>query len=369
MTPPAAPLQGLDTRGHTVLIVDDEPINVEAFYFNFHDQFDVVTATSAAEARQILDSQPVSVIVSDHLMGGESGLDLLTWVGQTHPTTVRILLTAWHNDADLLMEAINRGVLFRFAKKPWKHNQLKQDLVHAVKERVALLERESGLQKAALDAMLCGMGSVARYVVDELGPDLARVEAHLAVGPAGDPAADARVHDARAMLRDLGACVTRLERTAGFVDAGLGPVDLARLGVTVIGSIRLEADAHHVPLVCEAQPAWCELAGLRDALDGALRGVLADWVRRIAGKPGHRLDVRVGGDEADVGLVRLVVAESGTPETPPTAPDESEVERLRVLVETLRGDVEVGVTPERTELALLLPAAAAPVRLELVSNG
>jgi FixJ family two-component response regulator len=54
----------------------------------------------------------VAAIIADHRMPGMLGLDLLALVAQRSPAIVRVLLTA-HTDVPLLVDAVNRGVLFR----------------------------------------------------------------------------------------------------------------------------------------------------------------------------------------------------------------------------------------------------------------
>ena len=47
----------LDVKRYPILVVDDEQDNLDAFRFNFRKTFDILTATSGAEALQILDEQ------------------------------------------------------------------------------------------------------------------------------------------------------------------------------------------------------------------------------------------------------------------------------------------------------------------------
>ena len=47
----------LDVKRYPILVVDDEQDNLDAFRFNFRKTFDILTATSGAEALAILDEQ------------------------------------------------------------------------------------------------------------------------------------------------------------------------------------------------------------------------------------------------------------------------------------------------------------------------
>src|SRR5262245_63916916 len=52
-----------------------------------------------------------------------SGIQLLEWVRQNHPRTVRLLMTGFGELEDAV-EAINRGQVYRYLFKPWRADQL-----------------------------------------------------------------------------------------------------------------------------------------------------------------------------------------------------------------------------------------------------
>ncbi len=121
---------------YPILVVDDEPMNLVVFEFNFVPEFTLRLASSAEEALRILESEPIAVIIADHRMPGMLGLDLLSIVQARAPSVVRILLTA-HGDMPLLLDAVNRGTLFRFVAKPWDAVALRQDMMLAIERHVA----------------------------------------------------------------------------------------------------------------------------------------------------------------------------------------------------------------------------------------
>ncbi len=121
---------------YPILVVDDEPMNLVVFEFNFVPEFTLRLASSAEEALRILESGPIAVFIADHRMPGMLGLDLLSIVQARAPTVVRILLTA-HGDMPLLLDAVNRGTLFRFVAKPWDAVALRQDMMLAIERHVA----------------------------------------------------------------------------------------------------------------------------------------------------------------------------------------------------------------------------------------
>jgi len=107
----------LDYREYPVLYVDDEPENLRIFELMFRREFSIVTANSGDRALELINTQPVALVLSDHRMPGMTGIELLARVNQLDPKTVRFLVTAY-GDAETLSSAINDGSIYRFIPKP-----------------------------------------------------------------------------------------------------------------------------------------------------------------------------------------------------------------------------------------------------------
>ncbi len=121
----------LDVKRYPILIVDDEQDNLDAFRFNFRKTFDILTATSGAEALAILAEKDVAVIVTDQRMPRMTGVELLREVRNKTPETVGIILTAF-TDVDVLIEAINLGQVYRYITKPWDAKEVRGVLQYAL---------------------------------------------------------------------------------------------------------------------------------------------------------------------------------------------------------------------------------------------
>src|SRR6478609_639371 len=121
----------LDVKRYPILVVDDEQDNLDAFRFNFRKTFDILTATSGAEALAILADKDVAVIVTDQRMPKMTGVELLREVRAKTPETVGIILTAF-TDVDVLVEAINLGQVYRYITKPWDAKEVRGVLQYAI---------------------------------------------------------------------------------------------------------------------------------------------------------------------------------------------------------------------------------------------
>jgi response regulator RpfG family c-di-GMP phosphodiesterase len=76
------------------LYVDDEIENLRIFELTFRREFSVITARSAEEGMQLLNENPVAVVLSDHKMPGMTGVEFLTRVREFDDQVIRMLVTA-----------------------------------------------------------------------------------------------------------------------------------------------------------------------------------------------------------------------------------------------------------------------------------
>jgi len=92
----------------TVLLVDDEIRSLEALQRTLEDDFTLFTASSADEALAILESEFIQVIVTDQRMPDMTGVALLRRVRERHPQVVRIILSGYTDNADIIA-AVNEA--------------------------------------------------------------------------------------------------------------------------------------------------------------------------------------------------------------------------------------------------------------------
>jgi response regulator RpfG family c-di-GMP phosphodiesterase len=131
-----------------ILCVDDEPNIVAALRRLFRGTgYSVTTATSGAEALELLAQAPVDLVFSDMRMPGMDGTQLLEQIRLRWPDTVRVLLTGYA-DIKSTIAAINSGEVYRYITKPWDDSEI-LSTARQVFERQAL-EREKQLLEALL---------------------------------------------------------------------------------------------------------------------------------------------------------------------------------------------------------------------------
>lgn len=134
-----------------ILYVDDEPDNLVGFKASLRLNYKVFTAVNVPQAIDYLDSHPdIRVIFCDQRMPGKTGVDFFADIRISHPLPVRILLTAYTN-INAIIDAINKGNVFRYVQKPWVESDLVSSIEEADKFYMAnsmLSVKNDELQKA-----------------------------------------------------------------------------------------------------------------------------------------------------------------------------------------------------------------------------
>ncbi|CZF78850.1 Hydrogenase transcriptional regulatory protein hupR1 [Grimontia celer] len=130
-----------------VLVVDDEPMSLQAMRRILEEDFTVLTAENVADAERVLSEIPVQVVVSDQRMPDITGTEFLTKVRQQWPDVIRIIISAYTDPQDLI-KGINEAGIYNFIPKPWQPEHLILTLQNAV--RLHALQRENELLNVEL---------------------------------------------------------------------------------------------------------------------------------------------------------------------------------------------------------------------------
>ncbi|NEQ74655.1 MAG: response regulator [Okeania sp. SIO2C9] len=131
-----------------MLVVDDEPDNLDLLYRTFRRDFSVLKAESGIQALEILASEgEVAVIISDQRMPEMKGTEFLSKTLPQFPNTIRIILTGF-TDIEDLVEAINSGQVHKYITKPWDPKELKEVVQKAAHTYELLNQRTEELLKA-----------------------------------------------------------------------------------------------------------------------------------------------------------------------------------------------------------------------------
>jgi serine phosphatase RsbU (regulator of sigma subunit)/CheY-like chemotaxis protein len=131
-----------------LMVVDDEPDNLDLLYRTFRREFRVFKADGAIKALELLDKEgAMAVIISDQRMPLMNGTEFLSKTVERFPETIRILLTGY-TDVEDLVEAINSGKVFKYITKPWNPEHLKAVVQQAADTYKLLTKRTAELRRA-----------------------------------------------------------------------------------------------------------------------------------------------------------------------------------------------------------------------------
>lgn len=115
----------MEIKEPVVLLVDDEPNIIHGYARHFRkSKFKTFTAHSAEEAMDILKRTTVDVVVSDQYMKEMKGTELLGWIREHFPKTVRIVLTG--SQSEITVTEASESDVFRYLTKPTSHEELAQ---------------------------------------------------------------------------------------------------------------------------------------------------------------------------------------------------------------------------------------------------
>ncbi len=125
-----------------ILCVDDEPDILNTLKMQlkneFKDDYFYELAESGDEALDLLEdfeeAAQVIVVISDWLMPGIKGDELLIKVHQKYPKIITVMLTG-QADADAVERAVQEADLYCCLYKPWKT----KDLIETIRSGVAKL--------------------------------------------------------------------------------------------------------------------------------------------------------------------------------------------------------------------------------------
>ncbi len=130
----------MSTEELALLCVDDEPSILSALKRLLRKEpFKVYTAVGGQAGLEVMARHRIQVVVSDQRMPGMTGTQFLQKVKEQWPDTIRVILSGFA-EADVIVESINQGEIFRFVAKPWKDESLKATIRQCFEHHRILLE-------------------------------------------------------------------------------------------------------------------------------------------------------------------------------------------------------------------------------------
>ena len=131
---------------HPILVVDDEPDILFSLRALLRRDFEVHTAEGGAQALEVLRRHPVHLVMTDQRMPEMTGAELLSRARGERPEAIRIIFTGYA-DLKAVIDAVNRGEIYRYLTKPWDPDDLVAMLHEVCDHYEALVERDRLLRE------------------------------------------------------------------------------------------------------------------------------------------------------------------------------------------------------------------------------
>lgn len=118
-------------EAQTILVVDDDPLNLKMLERLLKGKFRVLTASDGKRALELLESEPVCMILTDQQMPNMSGIELLQKSRLIDEHIVRMLVTV-NRDSETFIEALKKAGAVRVITKPWDPEKLMRAVCEAL---------------------------------------------------------------------------------------------------------------------------------------------------------------------------------------------------------------------------------------------
>ena len=171
-----------------ILCVDDEPVVLESIKEqlkrNFGKSYYIEVAESGEDALEIFEELQaegveVSLIISDQIMPGMKGDELLSYIHTQYPKTLKVLLTG-QASAEAVGNAVNTANLYRYIAKPWDEGDLNLTVTEALRSYAQdkqLAQQNQELQK--INDQLQTLNNSLEEKVEQRTAELAKAKAEL----------------------------------------------------------------------------------------------------------------------------------------------------------------------------------------------
>lgn len=169
-----------------LLIVDDERHTRDGLEMALEDKFEVFLAANPKEAFNVMESEPLEVVLTDLKMGNESGMSVIDRAISLETEPICIMMTAY-GEVDVAVEAMKRGA-FDFLSKPVNLEKLdllikrgldgknlvkeNEDLHHRLDKKFSfdgILGKSTALEKVLEKVKLVGPSKATVLITGETG--------------------------------------------------------------------------------------------------------------------------------------------------------------------------------------------------------
>jgi len=137
----------MDSLQPTILIVDDEKHTRDGLRRLLEDEYDTYVAEDIRGAMDVLEREPIDVLITDLRLGGEDGMRLIERALKLPHPPISIMMTAY-GTVDTAVEAMKRGA-YDFVTKPLNLDKVEMLITRALASRK--MEQENRALRQQID--------------------------------------------------------------------------------------------------------------------------------------------------------------------------------------------------------------------------
>ena len=115
------------------MYIDDEERNLTIFNSTFRRDYEIHLATSGHKGLEIMKKHNIHLVITDQRMPQMSGIKFLEKIMPLYPDCIRIILTGF-SDEEAIIQAINKGSVYRYVTKPWNKEEIKITIDRALED-------------------------------------------------------------------------------------------------------------------------------------------------------------------------------------------------------------------------------------------
>jgi len=216
------PLPGIEPKDFRILVVDDQEIvRVALLRILRKHGFTCLESPNAATTLEMLETEPIELVLCDIMMPGMSGLSLVKSVGHRIPDIAFVMVSSMDN-AETAMECLRHGA-YGYVLKPFKTNDILISVASALRRR--MLEIDYRDREAVLSRRVAEQTLEIRASREEIAHRLISASEH-------------RDNETGAHVRRIGLCAAEMARIMGWseeqvecIRAAAPMHDIGKIGV------------------------------------------------------------------------------------------------------------------------------------------
>jgi sigma-B regulation protein RsbU (phosphoserine phosphatase) len=108
---------------YSILCIDESEQHLAGFKSAFSQDYHIHTATSGKAGLEIMERKTIQLAITDQRLPDMSGIEFLEKILVLYPDCMRMIMTGT-SDKDAIIQAFNRGIIYRYVVKPWNGEDL-----------------------------------------------------------------------------------------------------------------------------------------------------------------------------------------------------------------------------------------------------